>query len=517
MRVLWLLVVMFGADAHSHAHSVPKSYVVMFTKDSTAAERLQHHDFVGRMRYYQHQHSQFVGWDYQVTRNYSFGSFAGYAMTVNGGNSSAFVAGVAAMPEVTVVEDDIELFLKRNNSKTQSSCTSQQQVPSWGLARVGVKTPAEVSKGVYTYNTDKAAPVGSDVDMYIMDTGVLVEHEQFEGRASFGVNVGGKIDTDEEGHGTFVAGVAASKDYGVCKQCKVISVKVFTDDWPYPASSESILIAGFEWVAKNFKKDRKTVVNVSVGGNPGQTSDAMDAAVNALVDLGIHVVGAAGNENWNACNISPGRASKIIAVGSMMLLAGTDFFLGGSNWGPCVRILAPGNAIVSLGISSPSAVGRVDTGSSFAAPHVAGVLAELASMHKDASLADVQSMLFNEALDGVVAGTDKGTVNKLVHHDCSSVPTPPTPNTPTPAPSPPGPTPPPTPAPPVPTPPPTPAPPAPTPVQGCAAVTDRFPCGGRTILTEAQCKAASGNCCWSQDPITAIWCFDPPSEAKQAF
>jgi cerevisin len=461
--------------------------------------------------------------DCKVTRNYTFGSFAGYAMSLSSADSKVVIAALSSRPEVSVVEEDIPLFLKRNPSlrstanETQSGCASQTQVPSWGLARVGVKTPAEVSKGIYTYNTDKSAPVGNDVDLYIMDTGVMVEHTQFDGRASFGVNVGGDIATDEDGHGTFVAGVAAARDYGVCKHCKIISVKVFTDDKPYPQSSESILIAGFEWIAKNFKKDRKSVINVSVGGNPGQKSDAMDAAVNALVDMGVHVVAAAGNENWDSCDISPARASKIISVGSMMLLAGTDFFLGGSNWGPCVRILAPGDAIRSLGISSTSSVGVVDTGSSFAAPHVAGVLAELASTHKDAGLADVQSMLFDQALDGIVQGVTKNTVNKLVHHTCTvTPPTPPTPSVPTPsAPTPGPPVPTPTPASPTPgpTPPPTPSPPAPTPAQGCAAVTNRFPCGGRSILNKAQCLAASGNCCWSQDPITAVWCFDPPASA----
>jgi hypothetical protein len=37
---------------------------------------------------------------------------------------------------------------------------------------------------------------------------------------------------------------------------------------------------------------------------------------------------------------------------------------------------------------------------------------------------------------------------------------------------------------------------------------ERFPCGGRTYLSESACMGAGPNCCWSQDPITAIWCFD---------
>ena len=73
---------------------------------------------------------------------------------------------------------------------------------------------------------------------------------------------------------------------------------------------------------------------------------------------------------------------------------------------------------MSLGIECDDCAGEVDTGTSFASPHVAGVLAELASMNPDMALADVQSLLFSNALDGVVSGVTKGTVDKLVHHKC---------------------------------------------------------------------------------------------------
>ena len=183
--------------------------------------------------------------------------------------------------------------------------------------------------------------VGSNADVYVLDTGVRVTHTDFEGRATFSYNAaGGKVDTDKDGHGTFVAGVIAGAKYGICKKCNIISVKVFTDSGD---CSASILIAAFDWVAKHFNTTRVSVINISVGGDPGETSDALDAAVNAAVDLGIHVIGAAGNENVDACTESPGRAEKIVAVGSSMLLAETsDYFLGGSNFGRCVKLFAPG-------------------------------------------------------------------------------------------------------------------------------------------------------------------------------
>ena len=56
------------------------------------------------------------------------------------------------------------------------------------------------------------------------------------------------------------------------------------------------------------------MINISVGGDPGETSDVMDAAVNALVAMGVHVVGAAGNENVDACTESP-RWIGILLIG----------------------------------------------------------------------------------------------------------------------------------------------------------------------------------------------------------
>jgi|TARA_B110000208_G_scaffold144043_2_gene173738 subtilisin family serine protease len=262
--------------------------------------------------------------------------------------------------------------------------------------------------------------VGSGATIFVLDTGVRTTHKQFAGRASFGFNAaGGKINTDKDGHGTFVAGVAASTDYGVCKLCNVISVKVFTDGGD---CSASILIKAFNWVAAQKSSgavNGTIVINISVGGDPGETSDVMDAAVNALVGAGVHVVGAAGNENTDACTESPSRAKRILAVGSSMLLAGTmDYFLGGSNFGTCVKLFAPGDKIVSLGISSDTAVGVTDSGTSFSSPHVAGALARLQAAHPTLGLDAVQGMLLNSTLKGVIGGVPKGTLNRLLHQGC---------------------------------------------------------------------------------------------------
>ena len=91
---------------------------------------------------------------------------------------------------------------------------------------------------------------------------------------------------------------------------------------------------------------------------------------------------------------------------------------GGSNFGKCVSLFAPGDKIVSLGSSSDTAVSQPDSGTSFSSPHVAGVLAELAAANPEASLEEVQGMLLNNTLNGVIDGVPKGTANKLLHKAC---------------------------------------------------------------------------------------------------
>ena len=340
---------------------------------------------------------------------FRIGDVAGY--TASFASASAAAAHLAASQRLLQrVERDVAMHAKG----ALPSCYTQKNVPSWGLARVSEKKPP--LDGTYRFEQG----VGAGADIYVLDTGVRTTHKQFSGRASFGHNAaGGKVDTDTDGHGTFVAGVAAATEYGVCKLCSVISVKVFTDGGD---CSAAILIKAFDWVAAQYKAkpNRTVVINVSVGGDPGETSDVMDAAVNALVAMGVHVVGAAGNENTDACTESPGRAARIIAVGSSVLLAETsDYFLGGSNFGKCVSLFAPGDKIVSLGISSDTAVGVTDSGTSFSSPHVAGALARLASSHPDLGVAAVQGMLMNATLKGAIGGVPKGTANLLLHQECA--------------------------------------------------------------------------------------------------
>ena len=67
---------------------------------------------------------------------------------------------------------------------------------------------------------------GAGVTVYVLDTGMDTAHPEFEGRAQAAFNAVDRTTGDCDGHGTVVAGIAASRLHGVAPQAQVRSVKV---------------------------------------------------------------------------------------------------------------------------------------------------------------------------------------------------------------------------------------------------------------------------------------------------
>jgi hypothetical protein len=78
----------------------------------------------------------------------------------------------------------------------------QSPTSSWGLDRVDQTTGGLNLDNAYSYLRD-----GSNVDAYIVDSGIFIEHVDFEGRASHGADFTGEGNQDDVGHGTHVAGM----------------------------------------------------------------------------------------------------------------------------------------------------------------------------------------------------------------------------------------------------------------------------------------------------------------------
>jgi len=251
---------------------------------------------------------------------------------------------------------------------------------------------------------------GKGVNVYIVDTGVDTKHEQFENRAKIGgaFCFGCTTDGDDNGHGTHVAGIVAGKTVGVARKANIISVKVFNGSG---SGSFSDVIAGLAFVLTDHlaNQNKKSIVNLSLGGGSNQ---ATNQAVAALVQNGIHVVVAAGNDGGDACLTSPASEASAVTVAALENTADilTDF----SNFGNCVDIIAPGRNIKSASANTPDQL-TVFSGTSQATPHVAGTIALIIANSGNLSPTAMTNKLIKLSSKNVVdESTLRGTPNNVV-------------------------------------------------------------------------------------------------------
>lgn len=276
---------------------------------------------------------------------------------------------------------------------------------SWGLDRADQR--ALPLDGLVT-----RAGSGSGVDVYIIDTGVASAHSEFGGRVVSGYTAigDGRGTNDCHGHGTHVAGTVAGSRFGFATGANIVPVRVL-DCWG--SGSTSGVIAGINWMITHHVAGQPAVANLSLGGS---YDSATNDAINRAVADGITVVVAAGNESTDACTKSPASAPAAITVGATTSSDAKSYF---SNTGACVDIFAPGSAIISAGISTNSA-SAVMSGTSMAAPHVAGVAALVLGNARALTPAEVASRLGADATSGVITGLNSSTVNALLYQRPSS-------------------------------------------------------------------------------------------------
>ena len=274
----------------------------------------------------------------------------------------------------------------------------------WNMAQVASFGRRDGLDTFHGFSRDIMWDAGLGVDVYVLDTGINIHHEQFfkdpnfpydpskwtHGRAS---HFGGLSDDDrspyvpnepmkdENQHGTHVASIAAGGGVvGVAGWANVINVKVMTKEAKGPAGATFSIARAIEdiVVQHNKKKDsgdknfRGSVINMSL--QVGQSSD-LGAAIKRAYKAGIPVVVAAGNDGKEVESyICKFRQTFCVGASTIQYNRRTR-----SSYGPAVRIHAPGQSILGAH-HDPDNDMYVDlSGTSMAAPHVAGAIATFLS------------------------------------------------------------------------------------------------------------------------------------------
>ncbi|PNP50688.1 hypothetical protein THARTR1_08706 [Trichoderma harzianum] len=363
-------------------------YIVTLHKDITPSEFKSHIAKVN-VTYHRNSLSDEQNRPSGVERTYAIGSYRAYS-------------GVFDKDTIAVLWNDTDVAeIERDEYFTiERKYVTQRHAP-WGIAALSSKKP-----GAKTYRYDKSA--GNGTFAYVVDSGVFTKHVEFGGRALVGYSIDPSDLSDINGHGTHVAGIIAGKTFGVSKQAEIIGVKVFLNNGGYISD----VLDGFQWAVQDIvlkNRQSRSVINMSVGG---PHSFAMNHAVDAAFELGILSVVAAGNEASPARFTSPASAPNALTVGAIDIEWNECIF---SNFGPEVNIQAPGLNILSAFIATDNATATL-SGTSMAAPHVAGLALYLAALEKTENATQLRDRILELAVDGKVKELTIETPNLIAHN-----------------------------------------------------------------------------------------------------
>ena len=302
-------------------------------------------------------------------------------------------------------------------------------INAWGIIRTSHRAIPNYSGWGQPYITGRT-DTGQGTRIYIVDTGIYLEHPDFEGRAMAGMvsdGVGEDKAVDLSGHGTHVAGTAGGARYGIARDSTLVSCKVFNATG---SASDAMIIQALEWAINDVTQQRnegkaaRGVINMSLGGLGGSFS--METVIHEAIELGIPVIVSAGNSDDDTCLYSPARTSDAITVGATDEWERLASF---SNYGPCTDILAPG-----VWIAGPHRNGTFGdefpfvlmSGTSMSAPHVSGIVARHMSALSDEQLqtisaAQIKARLNDDASNGRIfyeGSARTSTPNKLLYMGC---------------------------------------------------------------------------------------------------
>ncbi|XP_032427456.1 proprotein convertase subtilisin/kexin type 9 [Xiphophorus hellerii] len=291
------------------------------------------------------------------------------------------------LPHVQYVEEDSSIFA--------------QSAP-WNLQRL-----LQPHGGVSVNATYLPPNDGEMAEVYLMDGSVQSSHREVEGRVLItdfnnvpeedGVRVHRQA-SQCDGHGTHLAGVVTGSDSGVARGAGVNLVRVLNCQGKGTVSGA---LAGLEFIRATLLArpvDAAVVLLPFIGG----FSRSLNAACRETVARGAAVVAAAGNYREDACLYSPASEPEVITVGAVnsedqLMSQGA----GGTNFGRCVDLFAPGDDIVSAS-SDCSTCFTSQSGTSQAAAHAAGIAAVILSSNQMASPVQVLQVMLHYSVSNTI-------------------------------------------------------------------------------------------------------------------
>jgi subtilisin family serine protease len=324
-----------------------------------------------------------VGATQRLERLYGFKSTHVYSHAIKGFATTLTADQIERLSSdstIDYIEDDRDVV-------------ADAEVIPWGVDHVG-------ARGAGSSDSAKAALAG--VNVYVIDSGIashrdlnLVRHLNFAGGSN----------TDCSGHGTHVAGTIGANDnagdvVGVAPGVRLTGIKVLGCDG---RGSTSSLIKAVDWVTANAVKP--AVANISMGS---PASRSVDAAVQRSARSNVLYAVAAGNDADPACTRSPARAgyqadgdaNGVITTASVDR---NDREAASSNYGRCVDVWAPGVQILSTRAGGGT---TTKSGTSMAAPHVAGIAALYMATNRQAPSRDVEAVILSHAVSTGTSSKD---------------------------------------------------------------------------------------------------------------
>lgn len=308
------------------------------------------------------------------------------------------------------IANDPEVQLVESNSVFSASCRSYRN-DNWGAVRSQKSSiPDYALDRYYRYNEYN----GSGVNVYLVDSGITNSDQFGHVTIRWGTDT---VDspsplTDEHGHGTSMAGVIASKSFGMARGVTMVVVRVLDEN---KRGTTTNMLSGLQWVINDYKSHKKhSIINFSINLNGIQVS--MVHQILSVIAAGIPFVCSAGNFNMDACGVTPSLIPLAITVGATTKM---DAFCPGTCYGRCVNIMAPGQNIMTTTREGGT---HIISGSSPAAAHVTAVLARRIQATNNHDVSKLAGWLYASGRGcstPTLGNLPSGTTNKLVFGPCN--------------------------------------------------------------------------------------------------